>query len=122
MGKEYGDVVFLKHFPEEESFFNMKRCDDPKLVKKVDVLLGSPNIKSMEVIGSGERSVDVDQMRRSFIEQTEGKFAQLLYDKFGKDRVNKELDEYLSLPMFPRSGMGIGGTRMLNILLDKGLI
>src|SRR4029079_5865176 len=75
MGKEYGDVVFLKHFPEEESFFNMKRCDDPKLVKKVDVLLGSPNIKSMEVIGSGERSVDVDQMRRSFIEQTEGKFA-----------------------------------------------
>lgn len=121
MGEEYGRVVFLKYFPEEESFWNMKRCGG-KLVKKVDVLLGSPNVKTMEVIGSGERSIDVEQMRQSFLSQTNGEYSQLLYDKFGQERVNQELDEYLSLPMFTRSGMGIGLTRLMSVMLDRQLL
>jgi hypothetical protein len=31
---------------------------------------------------------------------------------FGKDRVEKELEEFLSLDFFPRFGAGIGLTRL----------
>jgi hypothetical protein len=35
-----------------------------------------------------------------------------LFELFGKERVEKELDEFLSLNFFPRFGGGIGMTRM----------
>jgi hypothetical protein len=43
-------------------------------------------------------------------------YADLLYDKFGKDRVDKELDDFLSLDFIPRVGGGIGVTRLLSAL------
>lgn len=122
MGKEYGNVVFLKYFPSEESFWNMARCQNPKFCKKVDVLLGSSSIKMMETIGSAERSVDVKQMRESFETISDGKYAGLLYEKFGKDRVDQEMDEYLSYKMFQRSGMGIGITRLMDVMISLNLL
>ena len=43
-------------------------------------------------------------------------YANLLYDLFGKNRVDKELDEFLSLDFFPRVGGGIGLTRLLSAM------
>ena len=51
-----------------------------------------------------------------FHEISDGMYADLLYDKFGKDRVDKELDEFLSLDFIPRVGGGIGITRLLHAM------
>ena len=102
----------ITDFPEWTSpFWNMARHDDGVTSKKIDVILGG-----METIGSAERSTDKDQMRDTFHTISEGGYAQLLYDKFGKERVEQELDEFLSFDFFPRSGGGIGMQRLMSAL------
>jgi hypothetical protein len=41
-----------------------------------------------------------------------GGYSNKLFELFGKDRVEKELDEFLSLEFFERFGGGIGLTRL----------
>ena len=101
----------ITDFPEWTSpFWNMSRNDDGTS-RKIDVILGG-----METIGSAERSTDKDQMRDTFHTISDGGYAQLLYRKFGKERVEKELEEFLSFDFFPRSGGGIGITRLISAL------
>ncbi len=108
--KEHGPVVLLYNFPERTSpFWNMKR--DPNNIEiscKVDVLM-----HGMETIGSAERSTDVDNMRNSFYTISDGEYANLLFNKFGKDRTVREFDEYLGYNLVPRCGGGIGLTRLM---------
>ena len=92
-------------------FWNMSRYEDGIHSKKIDVILGG-----METIGSAERSTDVDQMRDTFHTITEGAYANLLFDLFGKERVEAELEEFLKFDFFPRVGGGIGITRMIPAL------
>ena len=42
--------------------------------------------------------------------------AELLYRLFGKERVEKELEEFLEFDFFPRSGGGIGMQRLMTAL------
>ena len=86
---------------------------DIKLVysKKIDVILGG-----METIGSAERSTDKEQMRNTFHTISNGEYAELLYKLFGKERVEKELEEFLEFEFFPRSGGGIGMQRLMTAL------
>jgi len=70
----------------------------------------------METIGSAERSTDKEQMRDTFHTISDGQYADLLYNLFGKERVEKELEEFLSFDFFPRSGGGIGITRIMSAL------
>ena len=49
---------------------------------------------------------------------SDGMYANLLFKLFGKERVEKELDEFLSYDFFPRFGGGICITRMISAL-DK---
>ena len=101
----------ITNFPEWTSpFWNMARNDDGTS-KKIDVILGG-----QETIGSAERSTDKDQMRNTFYTISEGKYAQLIIDLFGKERVEKELEEFLSFDFFPRSGGGIGMQRLMTAL------
>jgi len=101
----------ITDFPEWTSpFWNMARNNDGTS-KKIDVILGG-----METIGSAERSTDKDQMRDTFHTISDGGYAQLLYRKFGKERVEKELDEFLEFDFFPRSGGGIGMQRLMTAL------
>ena len=103
----------ITDFPEFTSpFWNMSRSEDGTS-KKIDVILGG-----METIGSAERSTDIDQMRDTFHTITEGAYANLLYNLFGKERVEAELEEFLKFDFFPRVGGGIGMTRMI-AALDK---
>jgi len=44
---------------------------------------------------------------------SDGMYAELLYGQFGKERVEKELNEFLSYDFIPRVGGGIGITRLL---------
>lgn len=107
MQRDFGNVISLEHFPQHtHPFWNMKHNKNG-IYNKVDVIL-----YGMETIGSAERSTNVEEMRNNFNSISDGKYAKLLFSAFGEERVKKELDEYLSLPMFPRFGGGIGITRM----------
>ncbi|MGH1336608.1 MAG: amino acid--tRNA ligase-related protein [Aureispira sp.] len=119
IGVDHGPVFFLKDFPEYTNpFWNMKRKEtDTSLSEKVDVLL-----HGMETIGSAERSCNPEEMKATFYSIEEGQYAQRLFDLFGKERVEAELEEFLALDFFPRSGGGIGVTRMIRAMQLSGLI
>ncbi len=110
MWSDFGKVFFLKNFPwYTHPFFNMKKDGD--VAKKIDAIL-----YGMETIGSAERSCNVDEMRDLFHTISNGMYAKLLFNHFGRERVLKELDEFLSLDFFPRFGAGIGLTRMIRAI------
>jgi aspartyl/asparaginyl-tRNA synthetase len=101
----------ITNFPEWTSpFWNMARNSDGTS-RKIDVILGG-----METIGSAERSTDKEQMRDTFHTISDGQYAELLYNLFGKERVEKELEEFLNFDFFPRSGGGIGMQRLMTAL------
>ena len=107
-------TAMITDFPEMTSpFWNMSRYPGETESKKIDVILGG-----METIGSAERSTNKDQMRDTFHTITDGAYSNLLYDLFGKERVEAELEEFLEFDFFPRVGGGIGMTRMI-AALDK---
>lgn len=107
--KDHSASTILKDFPRRTSpFWNMRRHNgSTEYYKKVDVL-----IDGIETIGSAERAVSVEEMKEDFYTISNGEYAKLLFDKFGKDRVEKELNEYLSNDFFERFGGGIGMTRL----------
>lgn len=108
MWEEIGHVISLQNFPiRTNPFWNMKCNNDTGLFNKVDVIL-----YGQETIGSAERSCDVVEMRRMFYAIENGNYAGKLFELFGKERVEKELEEFLSLDFFPRFGWGCGMTRL----------
>ena len=84
---------------------------------KVDVL-----VHGMETFGSAERATDRDQMLKEFETISDGGYAKLLYDKFTKERVTEEMNDYLSHNFIQRCGGGIGMTRLIRGLKLQGLI
>lgn len=116
--QDYGNIFFLKNFPNNTSpFWNMLQHDDGKHAKKVDVI-----IHGIETIGSAQRSSNVDEMRKQFYNISDGNYANILFSNFTKERVEKELDEFLSFDFFERSGGGIGVTRMIRALKLSNLL
>lgn len=108
MKQDFGNVVFLENFPQYTSpFWNMKKDGD--YAHKIDVI-----VNGQETIGSAERSSNPEEMREQFHTISEGGYADLLYSKFGKERVEAELEDFLSLPFVPRYGGGIGVTRLMD--------
>lgn len=117
MQKDFGNVVSLEYFPQHtHPFWNMKHNKDG-IYNKIDVIM-----HGIETIGSAERSCNVDEMRHNFFNISDGQYAKLLFSAFGEERVLKELDEYLALPMFARFGGGIGVTRMARAMQLEGLL
>ncbi|HYE22312.1 MAG TPA: amino acid--tRNA ligase-related protein, partial [Verrucomicrobiae bacterium] len=112
MKEDFGNIVFLEKFPIYTSpFWNMKKSGDH--ANKIDVI-----INGQETIGSAERSSDKAEMRELFHTISDGGYAAKLYDLFGKDRVEAELDEFLSLDFFPRFGGGIGVSRLMTAVAE----
>ena len=90
----------------------MKLYDnDNSTAKKVDVL-----ICGMETIGSAQRSTSKEEMREQFYNISDKKYSEKLFDLFTKERVEKELDEFLQFDFFERSGGGIGMTRLIRAM------
>lgn len=117
MWREKGPIVSLQNFPERTSpFWNMKQVGGG-IYNKIDVIM-----YGQETIGSAERSSNVEEMRRMFYAVSDGGYAAKLFELFGKERVEAELEEYLAIPFFPRFGGGIGLTRLARaygLLQDK---
>jgi aspartyl/asparaginyl-tRNA synthetase len=107
MWNEKGSIISLQNFPiRTNPFWNMKHNSDG-IFNKVDVIL-----YGQETIGSAERSCDVDKMREMFYTIEDGKYSEKLFELFGKERVENELEEFLKYDFFPRFGAGIGLTRL----------
>ena len=107
MWEEKGSVISLQNFPRRTNpFWNMKH-NNGEIFNKVDVIL-----YGQETIGSAERSSNVEKMKEMFYTIENGGYSAKLFELFGKERVEKELEEFLSLNFFERFGGGIGLTRM----------
>jgi len=116
--EEYGPVFFLKNFPSYTSpFWNMKQGEDKRFSNKIDVILSG-----METIGSAERSCNKEEMKKCFLNISDGMYAKTLYNKFGKERVDHEMEDFLKFEFFPRSGGGIGVTRLISSMEKENLI
>ncbi len=114
---DFAPVVFCCDFPIYTSpFWNMKKKGKSHS-HKVDVI-----IYGNETIGSAERSDNPGDMKQEFYTISQGKYAQKLFELFGKARVEKELNEFLELSFFPRSGGGIGLTRLIDAMKKGGLM
>lgn len=111
-------VFFLHNFPFSTSpFWNMKVNMDTKIAQKCDVILSG-----IETIGSAERSSDTVSMHTMFHEISNGMYAKTLFGRFGRTRVEKELEKFLSLPLIKRSGGGIGITRLIRSMKLENLL
>lgn len=118
LNTEKSPTFFITDFPEYTSpFWNMKRSADGDTSKKVDVILSG-----QETIGSAERETDKDVMRKRFETIMDGAYKDKIYELFGKERTDKELDDYLDFNMVERSGGGIGITRLIRSMKMEGLI
>ena len=115
--KDFTPCTFLTHFPlRTHPFWNMKHSGNG-IYNKVDVIM-----HGMETIGSAERATDKYEMREQFHTISDGEYANLLFNHFGRKRVEDELEEYLKLDMFDRFGGGIGVTRMVSAMKSHGLL
>lgn len=120
--QDYGPVFFLKHFPNFSSpFWNMKQATNSSVegghAKKIDVI-----INGIETIGSAQRSTDPEEMRKQFYNISDGAYANILFSNFTKERVERELNEFLSFNFFERSGGGIGITRLIKVMKESDLL
>ena len=107
MWKEKGSVVSLQNFPlRTNPFWNMHHKGND-IFAKVDVIL-----YGQETIGSAQRSSNKEEMRDLFYSIEGGKYCQKLFELFGKERVEKELEDFLKYDFFDRFGGGIGMTRL----------
>jgi len=107
MWKELGSCISLQEFPLRTSpFYNMLQNENGTF-NKIDIIL-----YGQETIGSAERSCDVSRMRELFYTIADGEYSIKLFQLFGKERVENELEEFLSHNFFKRSGGGIGLTRL----------
>lgn len=115
--QDYGPVFFLKNFPQHTSpFWNMKK-GEADTYKKIDVILSG-----IETFGSAERSTNVEEMRDDFYNISDGLYAKLLYSKFSKQRVDAELEKFLSYNFIERCGGGIGVGRLVKSMKKLGLL
>tara|TARA_R110000772_G_scaffold43995_2_gene101247 strand:- start:5240 stop:6073 length:834 start_codon:yes stop_codon:yes gene_type:complete len=108
MEHDISPVMTIEKFPERTSpFWNMKYSGSGDVYNKVDVIL-----YGQETIGSAERATDKEEMRKMFDTISDGGYAGKIYELFGKDRVEEELEKFLEFDFFPRFGGGIGVTRL----------
>jgi aspartyl/asparaginyl-tRNA synthetase len=107
MWNEVSHCVSLQNFPlRTNPFWNMQNQKDD-IFNKVDIIL-----YGQETIGAAERSCDVESMRKMFYTIENGGYSKKLFELFGKERVEAELEEFLKFDFFPRFGAGIGLTRL----------
>ncbi len=108
--EDLSPLCLLTDFPYHTSpFWNMKR--EGNIAKKVDVLLWW-----METIWSAERSCNIEEMRHEFHTISDGLYAKTLYNQFGVERVEAELETFLQYDFFVRSWGWIGMTRLIRAL------
>lgn len=96
--REVGTCVIKDFTKHSDPFFNMGQDLETGHYWKRDVILNG-----METIGSAAREIDPLRIYKNFFKsgstspENQGMFHKTLYQLFGKERVNAELMDYLSL-------------------------
>lgn len=115
--EDIAPVVLLGKFPKRtDPYWNMKHSGEKDIYNKIDVL-----IHGVETIGSAERSCDVEQMKQDFYNQDQGKYCDRMFKMFGRERVETELDIFLSHEFVPRYGGGVGLQRLIEGMKKEGI-
>ncbi|ARF11079.1 asparaginyl-tRNA synthetase [Hokovirus HKV1] len=115
---EYTNVCLLKNFPQyTHPFWNMAIDPETGHAKKIDVIMSGK-----ETIGSAERSCDNETMKKMFYTISDGKYSELFFEKFSKERTEAELQAFIDLPKVERFGGGIGVTRLIDSLKQENLM
>lgn len=118
MNNDFSSATLLCKFPNHTSpFWNMKQTENQTHAFKIDVILCG-----QETIGSAERSTDVEQMSAMFNNISDGEYKKLLYNLFTKERVDRELNEFLSHNFVKRVGGGIGMSRLIRAMKIMNLM
>ena len=111
-------TFFLTDFPEHTSpFWNMKRNENGVTANKVDVIMSG-----QETIGSAERETNKDMMLQQFNTIMDGAYKDKMFELFGEERTMAEMSDFLNFEFFPRSGGGIGVTRLIRSMKLEGLM
>lgn len=117
LNRDYGPVFFLENFPNYTSpYWNIKQNND-STTKKVNIIL-----HGIETIGSAERSINRQDMKHQFYNINNGQYANSLFSHFTKERVEREIEEFLSLDFFERCGGAIGITRLIRAMKLSNLL
>jgi len=61
-------------------------------------------------------------MLKFFYEISDDGYAKIIFDKFSKERVEEELNDFLALDFFERSGGGMGVTRLIRVMRENQLL
>lgn len=130
---EVGGPVGLYYFPEETNpYFNMARTDFEyggqlyRVAKKLDILVADRNKKALEIAGLAERSTEEDEVQTNFDTMMNGEYKRTLYSIAGKDRIDTEFLNYLTLLRIAKAekranrwGGGFGDARVIETYLWK---
>ena len=115
---DIGSVVFLKEYPNDNStFWNTKLATNKLTLKNINVI-----INGIKVIHSAEMSVNKEDMREQFNKMNNKNYTNILFSNYGKERVEKEVEDYLKLDFFTRAGGYIDITKFINIMKLNNLL
>ncbi len=116
LAQEISAVITLEDFPSRTfPFWNTKYAGNGVYHKSETLLHG------ISVITSQEQETNGEKLREGFFSLNQGKYAQSLVARFGKERVNRDLEEYLSLPMLDRFASTIDLSKLANALEMAGI-
>lgn len=114
---KYGSAVLLGKFPlRSDPYWNMRHAGND-IYDKIDVI-----IHGFESAGTAVRSCNTEEMKKQITKQDSGEYIKAMYKHFGKDRVDKEINEYLDYKFIPRCGGGLGMSRIIRGLKLEGII
>lgn len=114
---KYGSAVLLGKFPlRSDPYWNMRHSGND-IYDKIDVI-----IHGFESAGTAVRSCDPIEMKKNIKLQDSGNYLNTMYDLFGKDRVDNEIDEYTDYKFVPRCGGGLGMSRIIRGLKLEGIL
>lgn len=117
ISKKNGTVFILKNFPlSSNPHWNIKI--ENNIAKKTTIILNGE-----ETIDSGELSCNADDMRQMFSIVSKRNYSKKLYNLFGKERVDRELNDYLAHDFFPRYSGRINICRLISgIIKDRNVL
>ena len=116
INQDYGTISCIDNFPERvTSSWNIQWNDTESHYYKNMILINGINIMNLF-----EKSCNTVKMYNMF--HTDNIYLQQLYQRFGEDRVENELNEFLQKDFLPRIGGTIDITKIISIFFLFNLI
>jgi hypothetical protein len=116
LSQYFGPAVLLAQSPPPQYKWNIKFEETSKITSSNCNII----LRGVESIRSSEKSCNREDIYKNFRKMEDGKYSQKFFDLFGEENVKEELNEYLSLNLFPRFGGGCGMKRLMRAKILSG--